>query len=152
MQALANWNFAVLVDAIAREVPDRDAVVHGARHVTWRQLAARARAFAWHLHDEVGLASGANVAIVLPNCPEYIETFVAARKLHCSPLNIVPSSSVDVVHEAIDVSDAKLIVCTAASAHVARDAARRIPKRWRPRIGEIGEPYERAIAARSASR
>lgn len=137
----------MLVDAIARDTPDREAVVHGARRMTWQQLASRARSFAWYMHTEAGLAPGDGVALVLPNCPEYLETFVATRKLHCVALNVGTGSSVDTLHRMIDGSDAKVVVCSSAMAQAAHDATRRISKRWRPLIVEVGEQYERGIAA-----
>jgi fatty-acyl-CoA synthase len=144
---LAGWNFAVLVDAIAREHPRRPAVVRGARRLTWGELGVRARAFAWHLSAELGIAAGDRVAIVLPNCAEYLEAFVATRKVLGAPLNIGAISSVDDLHRAIDASDAKVIVASATTAPIATQAARRIPKRWRPAIVETGDGYEGALAA-----
>ena len=146
MQALPIWNFAVLVDAIARASPEREAVVQGSRRLTWHQLASRARLLAWYLHNEGGLRPGDKVAIALPNCVEYLETFVAARKLHGVPLNVGTGPSVDALHRVIDASDAKIVVHAPANAPATHDAARRIPKRWRPLTVEVGERYERAIA------
>ncbi len=87
------------------------------------------------------------MAIVLPNCPEYLETFFAVRKLHCVPLNVGASSSVEALHKLIDETDAKVVVNFPTTSQAARTAIRRIPKRWRPRIVEVGEPYEHTIAA-----
>ena len=99
------------------------------------------------MHTEAGLARDDKVAIVLPNCPEYLETFVATRKLRCVPLNVGIGSSVDVLNRTIDGSDAKVVVCSSAMAQAVHDAVRRIPKRWRPLIVEVGGRYERGIAA-----
>ena len=146
VESLPTWNFAVLVDAIARDQPDREVVVQGPRRITWHQLASRARSLAWYLHDEVGLHPGDKVAIALPNCLEYLETFIAVRKLHGVPLNVGAGSSVDALHRVIDASDAKVVVHAPATAQATHDATRRIPKRWRPLQVEVGERYERALA------
>ncbi len=140
------WNFATLVDAIARATPDREVVVHGARRITWQQLASRARSLAWHLHTEGGLAPRDKLTIVLPNCPEYLEAFLATRKLHGVPLGVGLDSTADALHTTIDASDAKIVVCAPAIARTVHTAIRRIPKRWRPMVVEVGPPYERAIA------
>ena len=141
------WNFATLVDAIARATPDREVVVHGTRRITWQQLASRARSLAWHLQAECGLVAADKVTIVLPNCIEYVETFLATRKLHGVPLGVDPASGADALHAAIDGSDARVVVCAPATAPTVHTAIRRIPKRWRPTVVEIGPQYEHGIAA-----
>lgn len=141
------WNFATLVDAIARAVPDREVIVQGSRRITWQQLASRARSLAWHLHTECALGAGDKVAIVLPNSLEYVETFLATRKVLGVPLGLDPAAGGAVLHAAIDGSDARVVICSHALAPTLRTALRRIPKRWRPEILEIGPPYEEAIAA-----
>ena len=144
---MAPWNFAILVDAIAHATPERIAVVHGDRRVSWQLLASRSRSLAWHLATDAGLRAGDRVAVVLPNCPEYLEVFLAARKLRAAPLGVGVTAGVDELHAVIDRSDARVVVCADATADAVRAAVRRIPKRWRPKIVEIGEPYEAAIAA-----
>jgi len=99
------------------------------------------------MHTEAGLAPDHKVAILLPNCTEYLETFIATRKLRCAPLNVGTDSSVDALHKTLDATDSKVVVCSPATAQAARDASRRIPKRWRPVIVETGVQYERGIAS-----
>ena len=144
---MAPWNFAILVDAIADATPERIAVVHGDRRVSWQLLASRSRSLAWHLATDAGLRAGDRVAVVLPNCPEYLEVFLAARKLRAAPLGVGVTAGVDELHAVLDRSDARVVVCADTTADAVRAAVRRIPKRWRPKIVEIGEPYEATIAA-----
>ena len=108
------WNFATLVDAIARATPDREVVVDGTRRITWQQLASRARSLAWYLQAECGLGAADKVTIVLPNCLEYVEAFLATRKLHGVPLGLDPGSGIDVLGTAIDGSDAHVVFCSHA--------------------------------------
>ncbi len=108
------WNFATLVDAIARATPGREVIVDGTRRITWQQLAFRARSLAWYLHAECGLGPADKVAIVLPNCLEYVETFLATRKLQGVPLGLDPGSGADVIGTAIDGSDARVVVSSHA--------------------------------------
>jgi len=84
---VVTWNFAAVWDAVAAEVPDRDAVVCGDRRVTWGELSERAHRFgAWLL--EQGLHAGDKVAIDLPNVPEYLEAFYGALVVGCVPVNV----------------------------------------------------------------
>jgi 3-oxocholest-4-en-26-oate---CoA ligase len=143
---LASWNSATVVDAIARVEPDREVVVCGDRNITWRQLASRARSLAWYLSTGGGLRPGSRVAIVLPNCPEFLEVFLAARKLGSIPFGVDVHADAAALHAAIDGSDAKVVVCPPDLATEVRAGVRRIPKRWRPLVVETGADYERAIA------
>ncbi len=66
------------LDAIVRRnaarFPARPALVFGARAITWKQLDERVDRVANALLGH-GLAAGARVAILLANCPEYIELY-----------------------------------------------------------------------------
>src|SRR6266487_2473441 len=84
---MAGWNFATVWTRIARAVPDREAVICGDRAVTWGEFDDRAARLASWLWDQ-GARPGATVAIDLPNRPEYVETFFAALKLGCAPVNV----------------------------------------------------------------
>ncbi len=143
------WNFATLVDAIARASPDRDVIVQGTRRIRWQQLADRARSLAWFLQTERRLGAGDNVVIALPNCLEYVETFLATRKVHGVPLSVDPGAGLDALRVAIDGTDARVVACSPGIQHTVHTAIRRIPKRWRPTVLEVGPNYEEDIATAS---
>jgi acyl-CoA synthetase (AMP-forming)/AMP-acid ligase II len=143
---VVTWNFAAVWDGIAREVPDREALVCGARRVTWGEFSTRAHRLAAHLQS-LGLGAGDKVAIDLPNCPEYLETFFGALVLGAVPVNVNYRYTPDEVHHVVDDSDAKVVVHSADVTGVVRKACKRIQKRWRPATIEIGAPYEAALAA-----
>jgi acyl-CoA synthetase (AMP-forming)/AMP-acid ligase II len=144
---VSDWNFAAVWDGIAAIVPDRDAMVCGDRRITWGEFAGRASRLAWFLQAEAGMEPGDRVAIDVTNRPEYLETFFAALKLGCVPVNVNFRYTPDELHHLLDNSDAKAVVHNPAFAKTAQQAAKRIGKRWRPRLLEVGEPYERALAA-----
>jgi acyl-CoA synthetase (AMP-forming)/AMP-acid ligase II len=140
------WNFAAVWDGIAREVPDREAVVCGDRRLTWQEFSERAHRLAAHLQSR-GLGAGAKVAIDLPNRAEYLETFYAALVLGCVPVNANFRYTADEVHYVLDNSDAAAVVHTRDVAKSVAAAAKRIPKPWRPLALEVGETYEAALSA-----
>ena len=144
---MSDWNFAAVWDGIAAVVPDRDAVVCGDRRITWGEFAERASRLAWFLQNEVGMQPGDRVAIDVTNRPEYLETFFAALKLGCVPVNVNFRYTANELHYLLDNSDASAVVHNPAFAKTAQQAANRIGKRWRPRLLEVGEPYEQALAA-----
>jgi fatty-acyl-CoA synthase len=139
------WNFAAAWEGIAGVVPDREAVVCGDRRVTWGEFAARARRLSWHFAAQ-GAEPGDKVAIDLTNRPEYLETFFAALLLGCAPVNVNFRYVADEVHYVLDNSDARIAVHGPDQAKAITRAVKRIQKPWRPRLLEVGDAYERAIA------
>ena len=81
------WNYATTWEAIAREVPDREAVVCGDRRITFGELDRRADRLA-HVLAAHGIGAGDAVAISLTNRPEYLEAFFATLKLGAAPVNL----------------------------------------------------------------
>jgi 3-oxocholest-4-en-26-oate---CoA ligase len=140
------WNFAAVWDGIAQIVPDREAVVCGERRVTWGEFAARATRLASSLQAVGSLQPGDKVAIDLTNRPEYLETFYAALKLGCVPVNVNFRYQANEVHYLLDNSDAKVLVHGPEFTDVVTTAAHRIPEQHRPALLEVGPDYEAAIA------
>ncbi|MBL8664161.1 MAG: acyl--CoA ligase, partial [Candidatus Odyssella sp.] len=64
----------------AAERPDAPAVVHGARVLSWAQLADKVARLAHALHG-AGVARGEVVAVQLPNVPEFLIAFFAIARL-----------------------------------------------------------------------
>jgi 3-oxocholest-4-en-26-oate---CoA ligase len=81
------WNYATTWETMAREVPDREAVVCGDRRLTYAELDRRADRLA-HVLAAHGIGRGDAVAISLTNRPEYVEAFFAALKLGAAPVNL----------------------------------------------------------------
>ncbi|WP_018991593.1 acyl-CoA synthetase [Aromatoleum toluclasticum] len=80
------------LDQIARRnalrFPDKPALVFGEQSLTWRELDRRIDRVA-HALGATGIARNTFVAILLPNCPEYIELYlgIARAGLVALPLN-----------------------------------------------------------------
>jgi 3-oxocholest-4-en-26-oate---CoA ligase len=83
---MAGWNIADVLDVVANEVPESPAVISGKRLFSWREFDTRAQNVAYHL-AATGLTRQDKVAQYLRNCPEYIESFVAALKASMVPVN-----------------------------------------------------------------
>ncbi|MBN2436987.1 MAG: AMP-binding protein [Deltaproteobacteria bacterium] len=65
---------------IAGTYAERVAVIHGGRRITYRELERAACALANHLRSE-GLGKGDKVALMLPNCPEFIIVYFGIQKM-----------------------------------------------------------------------
>src|SRR5688572_5990089 len=107
---MSDWSFAGVWRALAREAPDREAVVCGRRRLTFAELDERSRRLAWHLERAAGLEPGDKVAIDLLNRPEYLEAFFAASMLGCVPVNVNYRYVADEVRYVLENADAKAVV------------------------------------------
>ncbi len=78
-----------LFSAIAARHPDRVAVVDGPVRLTFAQLRVMQLHLASHLAGELGLDRGARIAVILPNCWQFVVSFLAISHIGgvCIPLN-----------------------------------------------------------------
>ena len=83
---MTGWNFADVLEVVAREVPASPAVIQGQRVVSWAELDQRAGRVAACLRG-AGVSAGASVAQYLRNSPEYIESLYACLKASLVPVN-----------------------------------------------------------------
>ena len=81
------YNLADLFELVAAEVPDAEAVVAGARRLTYAELDARADRLAAHLWSR-GVGVGDFVGVQLTNGTEYLETMLACCKIRAVAVNV----------------------------------------------------------------
>src|SRR3954465_10216644 len=80
------WNFADVWETITDVQPDKPALVHGDRRLTWAEFDRRADGVARALLD-AGVQQQDKVAQYLYNCPEYLESVFACLKAGLVPVN-----------------------------------------------------------------
>jgi 3-oxocholest-4-en-26-oate---CoA ligase len=146
---MSDWSFAGVWRALAREAPDREAVVCGRRRLTFAELDERSRRLAWHLERAAGLEPGDKVAIDLLNRPEYLEAFFAASMLGCVPVNVNYRYVADEVRYVLENADAKAVVHEPQFAEAVAAAGTEMDDP--PLTLETGDAYERALAAAPAA-
>ncbi|MFM8303384.1 MAG: AMP-binding protein, partial [Actinomycetota bacterium] len=144
---MPGWSFAEVWTAIAREVPDRPAVVCGDRTMTWAEFDERAARLASHLHA-AGVRPGDRVALDLTNVPEYLETLFAAFKIGATPLNVNYRYLAAEVRYVLENSGARALVHAPAFAAVVTEAVAGLPDDGVVTL-ETGAPYEAALTAAS---
>ena len=95
-----DFNLALVHEAVAAAIPDREAIIWGDRRITYGQLAARTRRLANHLLGEgfevrtersalAGHESGQDhLALYLHNGNEYLEAMLGAYKARVAPFNV----------------------------------------------------------------
>ena len=108
-------NLGNMLTQSAKAHADLVAVVHGDRKILYRELEAAACALANHLKSE-GFGKGDKVALMLPNCPEFIIAYFGVQKLGGIAVTLnVQSTSYELRH-LLGNSDAKCLITQAALA------------------------------------
>jgi long-chain acyl-CoA synthetase len=78
-----------VLDDTARDFPSLDAVIFQGKRIKYGELAGWARDLASALH-QIGIKKGQRVAIMLPNCPQYIVAYYSILKLGGVVVNVNP--------------------------------------------------------------
>ncbi len=81
------FNLADLFEAVVDAVPERAALVCGARRLTYAELDSRANRLAHHL-AAAGVGPGEHVGVLALNSTEFVETMLAAFKVRAVPVNV----------------------------------------------------------------
>lgn len=102
-------NFASAWERVSDAVPESDAIVMGARRMTYRDYDERAARFAGAL-EALGLEPGAKVALYLYNCPEYLIAHYGTFKHQCVPINVNYRYLDDELAYLVENSDSEVIV------------------------------------------
>lgn len=99
--AAANqWSIPALIDAVATAVPDRDMLVWEDRRRSFAEVGERTRGLARFLASR-GLGASrerhelerwecgqSRIALVMSNCPEYVEALIAGYRARAVPFNV----------------------------------------------------------------
>ncbi len=104
-------HFANVWEAIADEVGDRSALVHGDQHLTWHDYDDQAARLAAALL-ELGLQPDSKVALYLYNGIEYVVSQYAAFKIRAVPVNVNYRYTDNELLYLLDNSDAEVLSST----------------------------------------
>ena len=103
------WNFALAAHGIALQSPDRVALAHGDRKISYGQLDRRTDALASAL-SSLDLPPGAHVGHYMRNRPEYMETVLACGKVGLAHVNVNYRYTVDELAYLLGVLDVEVLV------------------------------------------
>lgn len=73
-------NLGMMLEKSAEEFADRIALIHNENRITYRNLERSACALGNHLRS-LGLGKGDKVAVMLPNCPEFVIAYFGIQKI-----------------------------------------------------------------------
>jgi len=82
----------------AREKPDAPALIFKGRPLSWRELDAQSDSLAGALREE-GVKRGDRVALLLPNCPQFVISELAIWKLGAI---VAPQNPIYTAHELVE--------------------------------------------------
>jgi 3-oxocholest-4-en-26-oate---CoA ligase len=105
-------SLATAWEAVADEVPDAEALVHGDVVRTWADFDRLAALVAGHL-DASGLRPGSKVALYLHNGNEYLEATFGAFKARCVPVNVNYRYLAGELRYLLENADAEAVVVSA---------------------------------------
>ena len=127
----AEWTFADVWETVADTVPERIALAHGDRQVTWREFDHRADGIATALLH-AGLQRQEKVALYLHNAPAFLESAFAALKAGLVPVNTNYRYTGDELVQLWTDADAAAVVFHGAFAAQAEAVRARCPavKAW----------------------
>jgi acyl-CoA synthetase (AMP-forming)/AMP-acid ligase II len=145
-------HYSDLWQGIAREVPDRPAIVAGGETMTWGRFAAEAGALARYL-TERGLKPGDAAATLLYNRPEFLTFMWACFAVGVSPVAINYRYKAPEIRALLLDSDARVLVVPASLAAVTGEAAAGLDLDLiavHDGDGSIGTQYSDIVAAGGA--
>ena len=135
-------NLADLVRDAAGRAPERLALVHGDREITWAELDSGVDACAAGLR-RAGLRPGARVALLLGNTPDFVIAYFGVLRagLVAVPVNVGYTAAE--IRWLLADSGAALAVCDTSTVAVAREAV----ADGRPALAVVGEESYRTLLA-----
>lgn len=120
-------NFGDLLEAVAGIAPERAAVIHGERVLSWGELDARSNRLARRL-AAAGLTTHSKVAFYLRNSPAYVELLTACAKGRFVHANVNYRYVDDELFHVLDNSDSEAVVYDAEFRPHVDSLRARLPK------------------------
>ncbi len=156
------WSLAAVFEVVAGAVPDRDMLVwkrrpadlRGGRgaHAELRRVprsAAASASAASAASSSAGSAARRPVALLLYNCPEYIESMLGCFRARAVPFNVNQHYRPEEIRGLLDMVGAEAVVYHRALGPLLAEAARGARPRARRRRRRLGRP-RRSPAARAS--
>jgi long-chain acyl-CoA synthetase len=108
-------NLGQMLDETCHRYPEQVAFVYEDRRLTYADFNAKVNALGNALKSR-GVEKGDKIAIVLPNCPEFVISYFAAQKIGAVAVTINTASTAHELQYLLNNSDSKVLVTTAECA------------------------------------
>lgn len=141
------FNLADMFELVAAAVPERDAVVDGNRHCSFRELDRRANRFA-NLLLSWALRPRTRVAILSTNRVEWLEVMLGSFKARATPISLSLDGTADQARDVLDRMTAEVLVYEARFSPVVSAVAGQVPSlRHMLSLGDSGADHLAAVGA-----
>ena len=110
--ALEDCNLFDHLEASARRVPEKAAVVYYGRETSFRALHAAALTLAGYLQQRLGLRQGDRVLLMMQNCPQFFIAYYAAMRCDAVVVAMNPMSTQQEIAFYAQDSGARILVTT----------------------------------------
>ncbi|WP_036479028.1 class I adenylate-forming enzyme family protein [Myxosarcina sp. GI1] len=104
---------------VARQYPEKAAIVYDQLRITYRELEAKVSGFSQGLRS-IGIGKSDCIAVVLPNCPEFVVSFFAAAKLNAIFLPLNHLYKEEEIGYYLNDSNAKVVITDTKRAELCR--------------------------------
>jgi fatty-acyl-CoA synthase len=138
------FHYADAIEALADRLGDDTVLTHAGVNRSWREYDERAARLGQSFAD-AGLEPGSKVGLLLYNCSEYYETFLAALKMRMVPFNVNYRYVGSELAYLLDNADCEALVYHRSLAPVVREVLPGLPHvRLAIEVDDGGEGWERA--------
>lgn len=138
------YHYADAIEALADMLGDEPVLTHDGVHRSWREFDGRAARLG-QAFMAAGLRPGSKVGLLLYNCSEYYETFLAALKMRMAPFNINYRYVGPELAYLLDNADCEALVYHRSLAGVVREVLPDLPLvKLAVEVDDGGTGWERA--------
>ena len=127
-EIVEDMSWAELIEEKARKYGDRTFLIYEDKEFTFRQMDENANRVANYLL-KLGAGKGKGVAIIMSNCPQYLDVYIGSQKIGMYSIPINTSLRGDSLLYILDHSDAEFVVIDEEFLDAYKKIADKIEKR-----------------------
>ena len=105
----------------ARSCGDREFLVSGVRRTTFKEVFRTSERISRVIRQRLGEVGGAKIAVIFPNVPEWIASFIAVTSMGATAVAIHRALRPRDIAAAIDATDCRMVLCDDEISHALRD-------------------------------
>lgn len=132
-----------LIVEMAKKFPKKEALIHGNRRITYKELNENTNRLANAFLDELNLQKGDHVGILLYNCIEYLEIYIASYKIGAAGFGINYRYRENEVTYILNQSQAKIFIFSEDFSHLVNNCKKDL--KYVKRFIVITENFEKFV-------